>query len=91
MAVARKKAMYAQLAGEPFCLPLDRIARLTDVQMDEIYCHPRDDEGAVETPAEPMPAPQTPEEEKAMWFAVCEMLGVPKVKAEEEWRLKRGT
>ncbi len=88
-AIAAKKAMYAQLVGEPFGVPIAAIARLTDVQMKEIYGHARDDRGAIEVPEEPLPVPQTPEEEKAVWFAVCHTLGIPLEKAQAEWELKR--
>lgn len=34
-------------------VPLDLFARLTDAQIDEVYGHPRDDEGRLKEPPAP--------------------------------------
>lgn len=91
-AIAKKRAVYAQLVSEPFCLPMAAIARLTDRQIREIYGHKRDDRGSIEPPPEsPLVAePQTREEEKALFFAVCVQFGMPLEKVQAEWLAKRG-
>lgn len=83
--------MYAGLVGEPFCLPMDRIARLTDRQIREIYGHKRDEKGGIEQPERASPLePKSREEEKALFFAVCRQLAVPDEQARAEWLAKRG-
>lgn len=41
--------MVATLLGEPFRLRLEEIAGLTDRQIYDLYCHPRDKEGRIDT------------------------------------------
>ena len=95
-AAAAMRSTYAQLVTEPFCLSMAQVARLTDRQIAEIYCHQRDDKGAIVAPEPPKDEPERPPHprgsaaEKAEWLAVCQMLGIPPAAAEEEWRRKRG-
>jgi hypothetical protein len=88
-ALAVTRARYAQLVSEPFCVPMDRLARLTDRQMEDVYFHRRTKEGAIEAPEPPAPARGSPQE-KAAFFTLCATLGIPLARAEEEWERKRG-
>lgn len=52
-----KLEVYGMLAGEPFNLPLDRIARLTDWQIQMVYCLPAQRRAALVTNKTPPPWP----------------------------------
>lgn len=49
------REVCAVLVGEPYCLSMEQIAKLTDYQLYGIYCYPRDDHGRP-LPSHPDPA-----------------------------------
>jgi hypothetical protein len=53
----RLTALYALLVKE-YHLTLDQIHDLTPRQIEEIYLHPRDDEGAIQMPTSAPAAPR---------------------------------
>lgn len=83
--------MYAELVGEPWCLSIQQIAELTDRQIMEIYRHERDGEGKVkyqEDDSAPTP-PMTPEQTKAVYFAINRALGVPLKQVQKRWEAQQ--
>jgi hypothetical protein len=58
------------------------VARLTPFQVKWIYGHERDRDGKVVPTGPPGRPPIT---EKELWLIRCELIGVPKWRAEKEW------
>lgn len=86
------ESLYAALTGEPFCLRIDEVNRLTDWQIEKIYGHARDKQtGAVDTEkVEVKPVRLTLEQRKAMHYQMGLGLGIPMEKLDEAWRAKYG-
>lgn len=84
---AELEELYARLIDRG--LTLDRIARLTDRQIADLYFHPRDDDGAVKRRPEPAAAPELPAHEQDRRAILTLMAaGVPAGELIEGWRKK---
>ncbi len=85
------KARFAQLMTEPFCLPIEQIARMTDRQIAELCYHKRNKDGAIEVDApEVEAAPLTPGQELATLLGMAQAFGIPADKVNEAWGKKYG-
>jgi hypothetical protein len=79
----------AVLVGEPFLLRPDEIGRLTDWQIQQLYCAKRKKDGTVIQQAVE-PKRQTMEQAKLKYFAMGQGLGISREKLEAAWRAKHG-
>src|SRR5271165_735655 len=96
---AEKVAIIAALLGEPWCLTLDRVARLTDRQIHQLYFHPRDKYGAIVPPMRSL-GPNAPGKDKIVekgsledqqdYFMNARAWGMSRQSAEAQWLEKRG-
>lgn len=84
--------MISCLVGEPIGLTVSQVARLTDRQITEIYRRAVDRINGVEPATqEPLPEPQTPEEEEAALRWLMGLLGATEeqIEAEVKRQIKR--
>lgn len=83
------EAMYARLLDR---LPLDRIAKLTDRQIADLYFHPRDDGGIVrERPPEQVETADRAsriEEDRRALFIAGQAVGIPLDELIRKWESK---
>lgn len=82
-------AMMAALVGEPLLLRPDEIGRLTDWQIQMLYCASRKKDGSViQRTVEPKRV--TREQAKLKYFAMGASLGISREKLEAAWEAKHG-
>lgn len=89
------EALYALLTGEPFFLSVAQIAGLTDRQVYDVILYPRDDKGRLKPKPERFEPtfpdlPPTPENQRAVLFAMGSAFGIPADELERVWREKHG-
>lgn len=75
------ETLVCELAGEPYCLPLEAIGRLTRWQVNHIYYHPRNKDG--QPTRDPGGSGPSPKEE---FFARCKRHGLNEARARQLWR-----
>lgn len=71
--------LCAILAGEPYYLSLDQIAKLTPYQVQEVYFHERDDKGSLKLDEGKQASP------RQMFFARKRRFGLPDWRIAELW------
>lgn len=79
----------AALVGEPFLLRPDELGRLTDWQIQMLYCASRKKDGTViQRKIEPKRITQ--DQAKLKYFAMGASLGISRDKLEAAWEAKHG-